>query len=322
MWLKFRLYLVVILMFAILYGIITGVATWMGAGGFLVYAIIAIIITFLQYLIGPSLVGMMMRVKWVGEREEPELHRMVGELAWEAGIPKPKVGVSQLPIPNAFAFGRSQGDGRVCVTTAITQLLNKDELRAVLGHEISHLKHRDMLVITMLSVIPLILWLLAWGTMWGGMLGDQRGGCGYAAIVGLFAFFLYFITNLLILYASRIREYYADMGSVKLGNPPSQLASALYKLVYGNARVARSHGKQLKQIEGAKAFFVNDPSRAWNELRDLSQVDKDMNGTIDSSELMDLRTKKVKISFAERLMEINTTHPNMLKRIKHLSSLT
>ncbi len=321
MWLKFRLYLVVIAMFAILYGIVSGIATWMGAGNFLVYAIIAIIITFLQYLLGPSLVGMMMRVRWVSEKEEPELHRMVAELARAAGIPKPKVGISQVPIPNAFAFGRSQSGGRVCVTTAIMQLLSRDELRAVLGHEISHLKHRDMLVITMLSVIPLILWYLAWSMMWGGMLGGRREGGGYAALIGLFAFLLYFITNLLVLYASRIREYYADLGSVKLGNPPHQLATALYKLVYGNARASRYYGQQLKQVEGAKAFFINDPSRAWDEVKELSQVDKDMSGTIDPDELLDLRTKKVKLGFTGKLMELLSTHPNMLKRIKHLSSL-
>ena len=99
--------------------------------------IIAVIILGLQYLIGPSMVGWTMRVKWVSEKEEPELHRMVAELARGAGLPKPKVGISQLSIPNAFAFGRTRRDGRVCVTHGIMGLLNKDELRAVLGHEIS-----------------------------------------------------------------------------------------------------------------------------------------------------------------------------------------
>ena len=244
---------------------------------------------------------------------------MVAELAERAHIPKPKVGVSNLAIPNAFAFGKSIRDGRVCVTQGIQKLLSKNELRAVIGHEISHIKHRDMMVITVLSAIPLILYWIAWRMMWGGMFGGRRQGGGYAALVGLGAFLLYFLTNLLVLYGSRIREYYADLGSVKLGNPPHHLATALYKLVYGSAR---SRGQEeLKRVEGVKAFFLNDPSRAQRELRELSEVDRDMSGTIDSDELLLLRQKMVIISKDERMMELFTTHPNMLKRIRHLASL-
>jgi heat shock protein HtpX len=261
-----------------------------------------------------------MRVRWVSEKEEPELHRTVAELAEQANIPKPKVGISQLNIPNAFAFGRTRRDGRVCVTQGILRLLNRDELKAVLGHELSHIKHRDMVIITLISVIPLVMYWIAWSTMWGGASGNRRQGGNYAAIIGLGAFLLYFITNLLVLYGSRIREYYADLGSVQLGNMPHHLATALYKLVYGNARLRNS--EEMKRVEGVKAFFLNDPSRAWYELRELSQIDRDMSGTIDYDELMDLRQKEVRLGFGDKLMELFTTHPNMLKRIKHLSSLS
>jgi heat shock protein HtpX len=156
--------------------------------------------------------------------------------------------------------------------------------------------------------------------MWGGWLGDRRLGGGYAALIGFGAFLLYFITNLLVLYGSRIREYYADLGSVQLGNMPHHLASALYKLAYGNARFKAK--EELKRVEGVKAFFVNDPSRAWYELRELSEIDRDLSGTIDYEELMALRQKKVRLGPADKLMELFTTHPNMLKRIKHLSTLS
>jgi heat shock protein HtpX len=199
-------------------------------------------------------------------------------------------------------------------------LLTRDELKAVLGHEMSHIKHRDMAIITLLSAIPLIMYWIAWGMMFRGMFGGRREGGAAAAIIGMGAFVLYFITNLLVLYGSRIREYHADKGSVGLGNEPHHLATALYKLAYGNARF---QGKQeLKQVQGMKAFFVNDPSRAWYEVKELSQVDRDMSGTIDSDELMELRGKTVRLSATDKMMELLTTHPNMLKRIKHLSSLT
>lgn len=315
------MWLLVVVMFGILYGVIVGIGNWMGVGNAFSYLIWALVLTFIQYLIGPSMVSMLMRVKYVSEKEEPELHQMVAELAKEAKIPKPKVGVSQINLPNAFAFGRSLGDGRVCVTKGIVGILNKEELRAVLGHEISHLKHRDMMIMTLLSVIPLILYWLAWNFIWGGSGRRQNGG--YAALIGMGAMLLYFLTNLLVLYGSRIREYYADERSVKLGNPPQNLASALYKLVYSSARLKKEPRAEaeLKRIEGVKAFFLNDVSRAENEIKELKEIDKDFSGTIDKTELLALRTQEVKPSTAEKLLEIFTTHPNMLKRIKRLSTL-
>jgi len=318
MWLKTRMFLLVAVLFGILYGVITGIGTWMGAGSALSYIILAFVFLGIQYLIGPSIVSWTMKVKWVSEKEAPELHKMVAELAESAHLPKPKVGISELNIPNAFAFGRTQRDGRVCVTRGILNLLSRDELRAVLGHEMAHVRHRDMIIITLLSAIPLILYWIALSMMLGGALGGRRQGGGVAALIGLGAFVLYFITNLLVLYGSRIREYYADQGSVELGNKPHYLATALYKLVYGSAR--RKGSEELKRVEGVKALFLNDPSRAWFEIKELSQIDRDMSGTIDYDELMDLRQKKVRLGTADKLMELFTTHPNMLKRIKHLST--
>ena len=319
MWIKGRMFLLVALLFGIVYGVFTGVGTWMGVGSAVFYISAAFIFLGVQYLISPFVVSRTMKIKWVSEKEEPELHRMVAEFAEKAQVPKPKVGVSQLAMPNAFAFGRTQRDGRVCVTQGILSLLSKDELKAVLGHEISHIKHRDMVFITLLSAVPLVMYWIALSILWGGAFGGRRQGGGYAALIGLGAFLLYFITNLLVLYGSRIREYYADLGSVQLGNMPHHLASALYKLVYGNARFKGR--EELKRVEGVKAFFLNDPSRAWREVKELSQVDRDMSGTIDYDELMELRQKEVRLGTSDKLMELFTTHPNMLKRIKHLSTL-
>ena len=319
MWLQTRMFLLIAVLFGILYGVITGIGVWMGTGSALAYIILAFLFLGIQYLIGPSIVGWTMKIKWVSEKEAPELHRMVAEQAKKAHLPKPKVGISQLALPNAFAFGRTGRDGRVCVTQGILNLLSRDELKAVIGHEISHIKHRDMIIITLISAIPLIMYWLAWSMMFRGAFGGRRDGGGYTVLIGVGAFILYFITNLLVLYGSRIREYYADEESVRLGNMPHHLATALYKLVCGNARF---RGKEeLKRVEGVRAFFLNDPARAWREVRELSQIDQDMSGTIDYDELMELRQKEVRLGTADKFMEIFTTHPNMLKRIKHLSTL-
>ncbi|MDP2767994.1 MAG: zinc metalloprotease HtpX [Candidatus Methanoperedens sp.] len=299
--------------FAIVYGLVAFAASLIGISGFFFYGVMASVMMLIQYMIGPKMVEWSMGVRYVSEQEAPALHRMVGELARDARIPKPRVGVARIPIPNAFAFGRWASDGRVCVTEGIMNLLNEKELRAVLGHEISHLKHRDVAVITMISVIPMICWYIAWSSMFSG--GRDRGN---TVLIGIAAFAVYLITNLLVLYVSRIREYYADEGAVKLGNSPHYLASALYKLVYGSARVPKD---SLKQIEGMKAFFANDPSRAGSDIRELSQIDLDGSGTIDINELMALRTRPVRVKTSDRLMEMLSTHPNMLKRIQRLSSL-
>ena len=320
MWLQTRMYLLVAILFGILYGVIVGIGAAMGVGSTISYLVLALVFLGIQYLIGPTLVGWTMRVKWVSEKEEPELHKIVAELAQEAYLPKPKVGISQINIPNAFAFGRTQRDGRVCVTQGILNILSKDELKAVLGHEMSHLKHRDMAVITLLSAVPMILYWIALKFMWGGAFGNRKQGSNYGVLIGLGAFMLYCITNLLVLYGSRIREYYADMGSVQLGNKPNQLATALYKLVYSNARVKNK--AELRQIEGLRAFFVNDPTRAWYEVRELSQIDRSKKGIITDDDLMDLRQKTVHLSTGEKVMELFTTHPNMLKRIRALSTLS
>jgi len=165
-------------------------------------------------------------------------------------------------------------------------------------------------------VIPMICWYIAWGLMWARG-GRNRSG-GYTALIGIGAFLLYFITNLLVLYGSRIREYYADFGSVQVGNQPNQLATALYKLVYSNSRASK---EAVREAGGLKAFFVNDPSNAWNEINDLRQIDQNKKGVIDSADLMALRSKKIRVGLGDRLKEIFSTHPNMLKRIKQLSML-
>jgi heat shock protein HtpX len=319
-WLQTRMYILIAVMFGILYGVIVAVGTLMGKGTAVTYIILAVAFLGIQYLVSPALVGLTMRIRWVTAKEEPELHQIVSDLAQKAGLPMPKVGISEVAMPNAFAFGRSQRDGRVCVTRGILSILSPDELKAVLGHEMSHIKHRDMAVITLLSAIPMILYWVAWNTMWGGFGGNRdRGNNGgsYAVLIGVGAFALYFITNLLVLYGSRIREYYADKGSVELGNQPHQLATALYKLVAGDSRF--KNAKEMKQMEGMKAFFVNDPAVAWNEVREISQIDENRDGRISQDDMLNLRQKYVRLGMGARVAELFTTHPNTVKRIYTLA---
>ncbi len=311
MGLMLRMYLVMAAFFGVIYVLVTMVGWMLGAGSFLLYGGLAVALMGIQFVVGPRIVEWSMKVRYVNRGEAPELHQMVEELAGKAGIPKPRVGVSPSGIPNAFAFGRGRGSSSVCVTRGLLGILGKEELRGVLGHEISHIRNRDVAVITLVSVVPTIAWYIAWSTMFSG--GRDRGN---AALLGAAAFGIYFITNLLVLYLSRIREYYADRGSVALGSRPHELASALYKLVYGGAKAGK---EELKGVEGMKAFFASDPSRAMKELGDLKALDADLSGHIDREELEAVRGKKPRLSGADRLFEAMSTHPNMLKRVAALA---
>ena len=315
--LQLRMWLLMAVLFAIVYAIVAMVASSMGVSNFYFYLSFSFVLMFIQYLIGPKMVEWSMRVRYIKREDNSRLYAMVEDLTRRANLPMPRICVSPIALPNAFAFGRGVRDGRVCVTEGVLRLLNDEELKAVLGHELTHIKSRDVLTITILSVIPMIMYRLAWHFLfYGGGRRNERGG--NTALIGLAAFIFYFITNLLVLYASRIREYFADRGSVEMGNRPEALASALYKLVYGAARMDKA---ALKEAEGLKAFFLNDPSRAVNEIRELSQLDLDGSGTIDPYELAAVRNKNLHLNFGDRLMESLSTHPNMLKRIKHLSEL-
>ena len=317
--LQTRMFLLVAALFAIVYMVVVLVGTSLGYYDFYFYLLFSLGLMWVQFMVGPKIIEWTMQLRYIERQDNPQLWAMVEDLAAKANIPMPRVCISPTRVPNAFAFGRGINDGRVCVCQGILDLLNEEELKAVLGHELTHLKNRDVMTITLLSVIPMIMYRLAWHLMWyGGGRRDSRNGPS-GAILGLVAFLFYFITNLLVLYGSRVREYYADKGSVELGNRPSALASALYKLVYGSARLINTN--EMKQVEGMKAFFLNDPSQALNEIRELKELDSNNSGSIDSGELQRLRDSQVSLSTGDKFMELLSTHPNMLKRIKHLSEL-
>jgi heat shock protein HtpX len=311
--LTLRLWLATIILFGILYAIIGIISTYFGLSSPLFFAILAVVVVLGQYLLGPKMVEAVMHVHYVSPEEAPQLHAMVEELAMNANIPLPKVGIAEVNIPNAFAFGRSKKDGRVCVTRGILNLLDEEELKAVLGHEISHIRHQDMAVMTLISVVPLICYYIFISTLFSD--GDSDSGAG---IIGLVALAGYLLGNLLVLFVSRVREYYADEGSVEIGGKPHKLASALYKLVYGTASIDKD---QIKQVEGVKAFFVNDISDARNEISNLQQLDQNLDGVISREELAQLRDTPIQIGTGSKIMEVLSTHPNMVKRIKRLSEM-
>ena len=207
---------------------------------------------FLQYFMSDKLVLWSMGAKIVSESEQPKLHETITKLCMIADLPKPKVAVVDSPMPNAFATGRSPKKSVVAVTTGIMKTLNQGELEAVLAHELSHVKNRDVMVMTIagfLSTVAffLVRYLLFFG---GGQRSRESGGIMAAWLVSIL---VWIISLILIRTLSRYREFAADRGAALITGTPSNLASALMKISGIMPRIPKD---DLRKVEGMNAFFI------------------------------------------------------------------
>ncbi|MFY0405591.1 zinc metalloprotease HtpX [Solicola sp. PLA-1-18] len=206
-----------------------------------------------QWYFSDKLALASMKAREVSPQQAPELHGMIDRLVALADMPKPKVYIADTDLPNAFATGRSPQHSAVCVTTGIMRRIDADELEGVLAHELSHIAHRDVAVMTVASSLGLLAgFITRWGLYFGG--GNNRNSNSGPALIVVWAVSLvvYAISFLLTRALSRYRELSADRAGAYLTGKPSSLASALVKI---SGEIGRIPTKDLRDKESMNAFF-------------------------------------------------------------------
>ncbi len=227
------------------------ILAYQGAGMTAMLAFVSIFML-IQYFFSDKLVLKSMGAKIVSESEEPELHQMISRLCAMADLPKPRIAVVNTPMPNAFATGRSPGNAVVAVTTGIRRQLTPAELEAVLAHELTHVKNRDVMVMTIASFLSTVAFFIVRYSFFFGGGGSSRDRGGVAAAF-LASVVVWIVSSLLIRALSRYREYAADRGSAVITGQPSNLASALKKISGVMPRIPK---EDLRKAEGMNAFFI------------------------------------------------------------------
>lgn len=242
---------------AFLSALVWGVAyTWGGPNGFWIGLVLAVGINFAAYFFSDKMALAASRAKPVEEHELPQVYAMVRSLAHRAEMPMPRIYLIESPQPNAFATGRSPKHAAVAVTTGILQVLNNDELEGVLGHELAHVRNRDILISSVAAMLAAALSIFARMAFWFGGGGRDRNN-PIGAIVGLLAVILAPIAAMLIRLAiSRTREFQADASGSDLTGRPMMLASALEKISAGAARQPMNVNPAVSQL------FIENPLKA------------------------------------------------------------
>jgi heat shock protein HtpX len=277
--------------------------------------VIALTVLFmlLQWAVSPAIIRSASKLRHLQPGENPFLEGTVKEICQAAEVPMPKLAICPDKTPNAFVFGRSRASATLAVHQGLLERLNRNEIKAVLAHEVGHLKHNDMTVMTVVSVVPMLAYMLARSILWGGGRRDKdSGGLIIAAVLG---FAVYAVSQLMILKLSRQREFYADAFSAVATKDPHSLASALAKITYGLSLSRDKPG-------AARPFYIGDPLSARAEIGSIMEnrrkYDLDGDGVLDEKELMLAMEDDAK---RHRFSEVRSTHPPTFRRIQNLKEM-
>ena len=315
---------------ALIFGLSTGVLALILTlvGTFDIFTIVAIVVVFniVQWLFAPHMVGAIYRVREMKANENPHLREIVSDLSRKSNISTPKLMLAQIPLPNAFAYGSPLTGSRIAVTQGLLSNLNEGEVEAVIGHELGHLKHRDVQTMMVVSFLPALFYFLGYSLLLSGMFGGGRrsgggGDNGSAALIGIAFMAFSQILTLFTLNMSRLREYYADRHSVSIvDNGAQKLSTGLAKIVHASGRMSKPRQQQQNNqqtFNAYKALFIADPDRA---KEDSAAVHAFESAGSNQKLVDDILAKK--LTFSDKLVEVFSTHPNIVKRLRALQDLS
>ncbi|MFP3951134.1 MAG: zinc metalloprotease HtpX [Candidatus Bathyarchaeia archaeon] len=286
--------------------------SWMGSFNLFTLVMLVSIFNLGQWLLGPYLINRLYKVREVDDGES-WLLRSVEELSRRSGIKTPKLMISGLSIPNAFAYGSPLMGSHVSVTEGLLKELDSEEVEAVIGHELGHLRHRDTQVMMFVSLLPSIFFILARSFMYSSMYDRRRRSSG-AAIIGVASLVIYFVLNLFTLGLSRLREYYADQHSVSVVEDGARkLSEGLAKITIASGRM---QGESLggSGVSGFKTLFISDPDKAQKDAAALLR-----SRYTSDDELVDSIARQ-RVTGLERVLELFSTHPDIRKRLQALKN--
>jgi heat shock protein HtpX len=294
--------------------VFTVILSLAGVFDLLTLGILVVTINIVQWLIAPYMVDAIYKVRALPENENPQLHQAVSDLSQKSGIKKPKLMLSQIPLPNAFAYGSPLTGSRVAVTQGLLKDLDEGEVEAVIGHELGHLKHRDVQIMMAVSFLPALFMYIGYSLVWSNM-GSRKSQGGDSAIIGIAFVAFSWVLNMFTLYLSRLREYYADRHSAGVVDSGAQkLSTGLAKIVNSTKNIRKP--QQQKQSLAFKSLFISDPERATADAAAIS--------TMQASSKSDLVQEILsqKLTTGAKIEEAFSTHPNIIKRLRALQELS
>ena len=259
--------LLTLFLLGLVYAVLVAVLFASGAGAVTIAAVAGALFLF-QYFTSDKIALYSMGVRQVSPQEAPEFHALIERLCIQADLPKPRVGIADTSMPNAFALGRSPKTATVCATTGLLDLLSPAELEGVMAHELSHVANRDVMVMTIASFFAAIASFIVQMGFWFGAAfgGDNNEDGPGALVVILVSAAVYAVSFVLIQTLSRYREFAADRGSAILTGRPSALISALMKISGNMQRIPQ---QDLRAASGEMAAFYIFPPAAKKSVSNL-----------------------------------------------------
>lgn len=316
-----RSMMVLALLFGLLFAILMVATVALGLGVW--FAIGAtLFVVLLQFWLSPYIIDWILRIDWVApESVSPSLAEFLHDLCIRRRVPVPQFGIIADGNPNAFTYGHFPSDARLVITQGIMDLLDEDEQKAVIAHEVGHIVHWDFVIMTIATAIPLVLYAI-YRSLSRTAPRARRSG-GYLMAVAIASYIAYIIAHYLVLFLSRTREYYSDEFSALSTRNPNALATALVKVAYGLActteAAEEAQTRLLPRLEGAKALGIFDPSIA--RAAALASVSASPTATVSSTSIVKAMQWDLWNPWAF-VHELHSTHPLPAKRLKALEKLS